>query len=140
MLRLTRKHVINYWNFLLIAVSVVYPSIPAVLTYLRAHLKAVSIGSTKLESKIAAQCLKSLSRNLIQPIKRKFPPSIVEIKAILLMRESVTRFYSADGQSRALPFNSSTSVADIYDMLSERLNLKNKDEFALYELFDNIGK
>jgi hypothetical protein len=74
------------------------------------------------EGRFATYCLKRLTRTL-QKGERRLPPSEVELEAVKNRRSIIIRVHMMAGQAKALDLDASTSTKEIFQSITEKINL-----------------
>lgn len=139
--------VLLYWKYLLVLCGFQKPNIPEVLDYLKAHLKKSSVTDIKTpqdklrkeEMKHAKACFRTLQKTIVTDI-RKFPPSSEEISSVTRLNPIYYRFYTADGQFRAVAFDPWSNVQDVIIFLKDKMKLEGTSGLSLYEYLNGEEK
>ena len=133
------KESIRLWKLFAVCIGTFKPTIPEVVEYVRCYLRRYQIVLAdtpsekvrKEEILYAKYCTKQLSRTL-QHEQRKFMPGQEEIQFVSKLGPVYTKIYVPDGQYRALAFEPSTTVAELTEVLKEKLKLTGVVGFTIF--------
>ena len=125
-----KEQVVRCWALLALATAAFMPGknfSKYLLTYLRRHLRShTSIAC------YAQFCLDNLHTGRLHA--RRYPPSVAEVKAVTALRSLVCRFHLLDGRTKAMDLHPADTAADAVVALATKLNLRNVDGWAIFEV------
>eukprot|EP00118_Oscarella_pearsei_P025077 m.307450 g.307450 ORF g.307450 m.307450 type:complete len:2013 (+) comp42307_c0_seq1:102-6140(+) len=94
--------------------------------FIRRHFEDESVG------RYAVWCLNTL--RLTKATPRQLPPSSMEITCVKNLNNLICRFYFLDGKAKAIGVDPSATASDVLRVLADKIELKNVDGWALYEV------
>lgn len=131
-----RSSLIKGWHLMSLCCGSFPPS-KSLIKYLCCYLQS-NISSEGDVGKFASFSLKRLQRTLATNTRR-FPPSETEIEAYKERKPIILRVYLMDGKAKALEVDSSTTAQEVFTSICEKINLRMKEDFALFESLDIMG-
>ncbi|KAL8567839.1 hypothetical protein ACOMHN_009147 [Nucella lapillus] len=128
------------WHMVAVQCVTVPPTHALVSRYLKLHLQKCATEISTPQGKFARYCLRSLTRNW-EKKRRKYAPSIHEIKCVIKRRSLRQAVYLLTGEQCEVQLDSAATCQEVIRKVKVMVGMRADAEgFALYEVTTGAGE